>query len=116
MQSLIGDPLIEIYDSTEHAFHGMGREDIDVRCLGRGRPFVIELKNPKKRTFDLDLIEKIINEKAEGAIEVNSVRLSNRNEVVRIKDTPAEKSYTIRFLISELEASEYEILTKKQIA
>ena len=113
VQSLIGDPLIEIYDSTEHAFHGMGREDIDVRCLGRGRPFVIELKNPKKRTFDLDLIEKIINEKAEGAIEVNSVRLSNRNEVVRIKDTPAEKSYTIRFLISELEASEYEILTKK---
>ena len=59
------------------------------------------------------MIEKIINEKAEGAIEVNSVRLSNRNEVVRIKDTPAEKSYTIRFLISELEASEYEILTKK---
>ena len=113
VQSLIGDPLIEIYDSTEHAFHGMGREDIDVRCLGRGRPFVIELKNPKKRTFDLDLIEKIINEKAEGAIEVNSVRISNRNEVVRIKDTPAEKSYTIRFLISELEASEYEILTKK---
>ena len=39
VQSLIGDPLIEIYDSTEHAFHGMGREDIDVRCLGRGRPF-----------------------------------------------------------------------------
>ncbi|DAC12486.1 MAG TPA: tRNA pseudouridine(54/55) synthase Pus10, partial [Candidatus Poseidoniales archaeon] len=29
VQSLIGDPLIEIYDSTEHAFHGMGREDID---------------------------------------------------------------------------------------
>ena len=76
---------------------------------------MIELKNPKKRTFDLDLIEKIINEKAEGAIEVNSVRLSNRNEVVRIKDTPAEKSYTIRFLISELEASEYEILTKNLI-
>ena len=39
VQGLIGDPLLEIFGSKEHAFHGMGREDIDVRCLGRGRPF-----------------------------------------------------------------------------
>ena len=34
VQGLIGDPLLEMFGSEEHAFHGMGREDIDVRCLG----------------------------------------------------------------------------------
>jgi len=27
--------------------HASGREDIDVRMLGRGRPFVMEFTNPK---------------------------------------------------------------------
>ena len=38
VQGLIGDPILDLFGSEEHAFHGMGREDIDVRCLGRGRP------------------------------------------------------------------------------
>ena len=28
-------------------FHGAGREDIDVRMLGRGRPFILEVINPR---------------------------------------------------------------------
>lgn len=28
-------------------FHSGGREDIDVRMLGNGRPFLIELINPE---------------------------------------------------------------------
>ena len=28
--------------------HGSGREDIDVRMLGHGRPFILEFINPKK--------------------------------------------------------------------
>lgn len=43
-----------IYNSVKSFFgadsgvlHGSGREDIDVRMLGRGRPFVLELANPK---------------------------------------------------------------------
>ena len=47
VQDLVGNPMLEIFQGTEHAFHGMGREDIDVRCLGRGRPFVLEIKEPR---------------------------------------------------------------------
>ena len=61
VQGLIGDPLLEHFGSQEHAFHGMGREDIDVRCLGRGRPFVMEMKKPVKRNFDSDEVAKLIN-------------------------------------------------------
>ncbi len=112
VQSLIGDPLLKMFESEEHSFHGMGREDIDVRCLGSGRPFVIELRSPKKRSVDPALAMAAINESAQGKIEVSSMRNSNRSEVVRIKDTPAEKSYTIRFKIEALSKERLAELTK----
>ncbi|MFL2882387.1 MAG: tRNA pseudouridine(54/55) synthase Pus10 [Candidatus Poseidoniaceae archaeon] len=111
VQDLIGNPLIEVFDAPEHSFHGMGREDIDVRCMGRGRPFVIEMKEPKIRDFDYQYAMQLINEKAGGSIEVTDLRSSNRSEVVRIKDTPAEKSYTIRFRVGQMKESEYAVLT-----
>ena len=111
VQDLIGNPLIEFFDGREHAFHGMGREDIDVRCLGRGRPFVLEIKEPKRWNIDYDTAMKEINERANGSIEITDVRRSNRSEVVRVKDTPAEKSYTIRFVIEPLTQPELDVLT-----
>ena len=111
VQDLIGNPLIEFFEGREHAFHGMGREDIDVRCLGRGRPFVLEIKEPKRWNIDYDTAMKEINERANGSIEITDVRRSNRSEVVRVKDTPAEKSYTIRFVIEPLTQPELDVLT-----
>ena len=111
VQDLIGNPLLELFDAKEHAFHGMGREDIDVRCMGRGRPFVIEMKEPKIRSVDAVKAMNIINEAAEGSIQITGLRDSNRSEVVRVKDTPAEKSYTIRFRILPLSEAEMSVLT-----
>ena len=112
VQGLIGDPLLEMFGSEEHAFHGMGREDIDVRCLGRGRPFVMEMKKPIKRNIDAEVILEAINSSANGSIEVSDIRPSNRSEVVRVKDTPAEKSYTIRYKIEPITESEFDTLTQ----
>ena len=112
VQGLIGDPLLEMFGSKEHAFHGMGREDIDVRCLGRGRPFVMEMKKPIKRNIDAAVILEAINSSANGSIEVSDIRPSNRSEVVRVKDTPAEKSYTIRYKIEAITESEFDTLTQ----
>ena len=111
VQDLIGNPLLEIFQSNEHAFHGMGREDIDVRCMGRGRPFVIEMKEPMIRSVDVVEAMKTINDAAGGSIEITGLRDSNRSEVVRVKDTPAEKSYTIRFRLLPLSEAELAVLT-----
>ena len=111
VQDLIGNPLLELFGSKEHAFHGMGREDIDVRCMGRGRPFVIEMKEPKIRSIDVDEAMKMINSAADGSIKITGLRDSNRSEVVRVKDTPAEKSYTIRFRLQPLSEAELAVLT-----
>jgi len=111
VQDLIGNPLLELFEASEHSFHGMGREDIDVRCMGRGRPFVIEFKNPRKRTVEPEVMMERINRLADGSVEITSMRASTRSEVVRIKDTPAEKSYTIRFRVEPMNEAEYGLLT-----
>ncbi len=111
VQDLVGNPMLEIFEGEEHAFHGMGREDIDVRCLGRGRPLDLEVKEPKKRNFNAAKLAELINDAANGAVEVSAMRQSTRSEVVRIKDTPAEKSYTIRFTLEPMNEAEYAVLT-----
>ena len=111
VQQLVADPLRALLGAEDDAFHGMGREDIDVRCLGRGRPFVIELKAPLLREVDADAAMAAINEAAEGALEVTSLRPSSRKEVVRVKDTPAEKSYAIRFRLEALSEGDLAVLT-----
>ena len=97
VQDQIGEPLRAAYQAKETAFHGMGREDIDVRCLGRGRPFVIEMKSPLRRYADLSEMTELVNVTSNGRVEITELRASRRSEVARIKGTAAEKSYTIRF-------------------
>ena len=52
LQEEIEDPLIPLFfpgkprEQIETSFHAGGREDIDVRMLQGGRPFVLELKSP----------------------------------------------------------------------
>ncbi len=110
IQSLIADPLLEVFSADSHSTHSMGREDIDVRCLGEGRPTVIELKHPKKRIANLEKLTKLVNKKAAGRVEIKPLRYSNKAEVVRVKDTAAEKSYHICFkLLSQMDEENQEI-------
>ena len=47
-EELIG-PFLKYFKPKRHKFHSGGREDVDVRMLGAGRPFVVELISPQKR-------------------------------------------------------------------
>ena len=46
VQELIGWVAGKAFGTRKHVFHGAGREDVDVRMLGKGRPFVVELVDP----------------------------------------------------------------------
>lgn len=41
--------ILEMVDCDGAVLHAGGREDRDVRMLGEGRPFIIEIINPKNR-------------------------------------------------------------------
>lgn len=102
VQDLIGETIRIVLDAEDTSFHGMGREDIDVRCLGTGRPFILEIKNPKVRETDLEELVSKINENADGKVEIDSLRWSKRGDVSKVKETRSEKSYTIRFKVDDI--------------
>lgn len=85
VEELISPEFIRESKAADSKFHGAGREDIDVRMLGTGRPFILELRRPKIRTLDLSKIEKKINKKLKKKIRISDLRYSNKKEVIHIK-------------------------------
>ncbi|MBI0582920.1 MAG: tRNA pseudouridine(54/55) synthase Pus10 [Methanomassiliicoccus sp.] len=93
VQEIIGDVLIKEAEGADHFFHGMGREDIDARMLGTGRPFVIEISEPRKRHLDLEGLTASINEHGAGLADFSGLRPSTREEVRQIKAATPDKEY-----------------------
>jgi tRNA pseudouridine synthase 10 len=76
VQELIAAQVIKFYQPQSYKFHTGGREDIDVRMLGSGRPFVLELISPKKRTTDEEFLEELqdrVNNQTSEDANVNRV-------------------------------------------
>ncbi len=96
VQEEIGGPALAAVDGKEHFFHGMGREDVDALMLGDGRPFVIELRQPRRRDVDLDSLEMGIN-RSELA-QVRELRIAERSEVAGIKAATPSKTYRAKVL------------------
>ena len=94
VQEIIGDIALEMAEGDEHFFHGMGREDIDARMLGDGRPFVLEISQPKKRFIDLDELEK--RSSAGEMAAFNSLHFVQREAVERYKGAASDKIYRVR--------------------
>ncbi len=85
IEELIARPLLLATEGTDVKIHAAGREDIDVRVLGRGRPFIIEILNPIKRYIDLTFIQKEINSHAQDKIEVGALQFTQKKAVKRLK-------------------------------
>ncbi len=97
VEQLVAGPFMEALSGEEHAFHGAGREDIDARMLGEGRPFVLEVRSPRRRRWDPVEMERWVNEHAAGKVEVFDMRDSDKQEVVSLKEASWEKTYLITF-------------------
>ncbi len=95
VESLIGAPIIAMSKGKDYALHGAGREDVDVRMLGNGREFVLEVHDPVIRTLVLKKVEDIINDQKEG-VEVCNLRFSSKEEVVKIKSDRHAKIYNAK--------------------
>jgi tRNA pseudouridine synthase 10 len=99
VEQLVAGPFMEALSGEDHALHGAGREDIDARMLGEGRPFVLEIRKPKRRHWDPEEMEGRVNQLAAGKVEVSDLRDSERSEVVALKDATWEKTYLISFSV-----------------
>lgn len=95
IEELISEQFLKETKGLDESFHGCGREDVDVRMLGNGRPFILEVKNPKVRGLDLSTLENVINTNYKEIIEVSNLRFTEKNEIMRIKNAKFRKTYRI---------------------
>ncbi len=72
-------------------FKGAGREDADVRMLGDGRPFILEIKNPRRRGIDLEFAVDEIN--SSGKVEVLDVRFVDKGNAGEVLAGSHRKEY-----------------------
>ncbi len=110
VEELVAAPVLEQTLGEGTRFHGMGREDIDARMLGTGRPFVLEVLRPRRRTLDLALVVARLGETAAGRVEVEGLRLSTAARVVAVKEASPEKSYRVEIVGASPEAKIKEAL------
>ncbi|MEM4314862.1 MAG: tRNA pseudouridine(54/55) synthase Pus10 [Nitrososphaerota archaeon] len=97
VSEIIGLPAVELFKAEGFKFHAAGREDVDALVEGEGRPFVLELKRPRKRLLNLDDVERILNERASGLVSVRNLRYASRREMRELKITShiTVKTYSV---------------------
>lgn len=93
VEEVIAAEVMRDTGGTGHALHGMGREDVDARMLGRGRPFILEIKEPRRRHLDRAAAVGRIN--ASGTVEVDALEPLRGRAVAALKEDRATKSYRV---------------------
>jgi tRNA pseudouridine synthase 10 len=87
VEELISEHFLKLTKGREAKFHGAGREDIDVLMLGSGRPFVLEIKEPRIRNLDLEKLEQEINVINEGKTSYHNLHVCERRRKAEIKQS-----------------------------
>jgi len=98
VEEFIGNPVMVAAEGVEFHLHAAGREDIDVRTLGTGRPFVLEVAQPKRRSLDLRELTERINMSSSGKVEITGLKPSSKEEVRRLK-SEGQKEKTYRAIV-----------------
>lgn len=87
VEELISEHVLKLTKGREAKFHGAGREDIDVLMLGSGRPFVLEIKEPKIRKLDYPKLEEFLNKVNEGKTSYHNLHVCARRRKAEIKQS-----------------------------
>ena len=94
VEEIVSKPFLEAAEGEKTSFHASGREDIDAKMLGTGRPFVVEISKPKKRFLDLTTLKEAINAAGKDKVEISELGFTNRGVVRKLKKAEsAQKEY-----------------------
>jgi len=114
VEEKISKLFVKYSKATESKFHGAGREDIDARMLGSGRPFVLQLFQPKTRKLNLQKLGKEINKKNKKKTEIFDLRYSTRKEMISLKAGAKFSKKTYKVLV-ELEKNIDNLMFEKKL-
>ncbi|XP_028765156.1 putative tRNA pseudouridine synthase Pus10 isoform X2 [Neltuma alba] len=93
VEEIIGGNILQKCHGDSYKFHAAGREDIDVRMLGPGRPFLVEVQNARLVPSDLLVknIEKLINNLENKLVSVKNLKLVGSHGWNLMREGEAEK-------------------------
>lgn len=104
VQDALEDAIVKSAHADGAKFNSSGREDLDVRMLGDGRPFVLEVHNPKASVSELreNLVraETLMNQSSFLKTDVKAFNLrvvpkeTYKNVGLRLDSNEKEKSYS----------------------
>ncbi|XP_024534694.1 putative tRNA pseudouridine synthase Pus10 isoform X1 [Selaginella moellendorffii] len=98
VQEIIGDVIFPHFKADSYKFHAAGREDIDVRMLGSGRPFLLEILNARtcSKQEELLKLEHAINSNKDGWVKVKGLKEAGNEvwTVMRQGEADKQKEYT----------------------
>ena len=103
VQEMVCNRLVSEFE-CEHKFHSAGREDMDVRMLGSGRPFVLELLDSKKdpalqEAGYFTTMQASINQHNNGDVEIQQLRVGGSTCMSDMLDGAAFKQKTYLCLV-----------------
>ncbi|XP_036604635.1 tRNA pseudouridine synthase Pus10 isoform X2 [Trichosurus vulpecula] len=101
VEELISSQLLTVFKAESFNFSSSGREDVDVRTLGNGRPFAIELVNPRRVQFtsqDIKELQQKINISSDK-IQVRDLQLVTREAIGHMKEGEEVKTKTYSALV-----------------
>ena len=96
VQDLIARVAMPRFKARRHKFHGAGREDVDVRMLGNGRPFVFEMTKVKREAVDLQDLAEAVTKRSDGKIEIFNLNRCERNRIPYLKQANCDKEYSAK--------------------
>jgi len=96
IEEFFNDSLRDVYEAERIVLHASGREDVDVRMLGTGRPMVLEVKNPRIRLVDRDLLnDLIVSSRVRGEI----IGYASRKDIELLKMELSRKAKIYKALV-----------------
>lgn len=90
IEEALAEPFREACNAEEYSLHASGREDVDALNLA-GRPFVLELSNPKNRFVNLKSIAEKIN--SGGRVIIEDLKPVQRQKVELVTESHFDKEY-----------------------
>ncbi|BAI60794.1 conserved hypothetical protein [Methanocella paludicola SANAE] len=101
VEEQINHEVIDEFKAGDAILHGAGREDIDGRMLGDGRPFVMEVINPRVRWVDLDALRERINAYASEKVAVSGLHYVDKDSVEQVKSIKPDKTYRLKVIYND---------------
>lgn len=102
VQEYIGPILKKLYRADDCKFLSAGREDIDVRMLGRGRPWAMEMINPRRPKIpaeEYQIAQREMNALAGGNVFILDLQAVSEAQIKLLKEGEDTKQKGYRAVV-----------------